>query len=72
MGNDSCWDGDDSKASQHDNRSHHFPEYGDRCDIAIADCGKGDDGPVDGLGDVAEAGVGVLLDDVHDGSFDEH
>lgn len=71
LGDDAGGDGDDGEAGEHDDGGHHFSENRDGCDIAIADGGEGDDGPVDGLGDVAEAGVGALFDDVHDGAFDE-
>ena len=71
VGDDTGGDGDDGEAGEHDDGGHHFAEDRDGCDIAITDGGEGDDSPVDGLGDVAEAWVGVLFDDIHDGAFDE-
>ena len=41
---------------------------GDGGNVAVADCGDGDDSPVDPSGDAGNGGVGVALNAVHGGS----
>ena len=51
---DACRDGDDGVTKEHDDGRKDFTEERDRRDIAVAHCGKCDDGPIDAGGEVGE------------------
>ena len=70
-GHDAGRYGDDGVAENHHQRCHGLAESGLGRNIAIADGGQGDDGPVDAPWDAGET-VGLTLDDVHQGTENDH
>ena len=57
-GYDACWDGDDGVTEKHDDGRKDFTKERDRSDIAIANGGERDDGPIDAGGEVCELRAG--------------
>ncbi len=68
--NDAGRNGDDAIAHDHDGRSQDLTESSVGRDVAVADGGHGNDGPVDGDRDAGEA-VGLALDEVHHRANDD-
>lgn len=54
---DACRNSDDGVAENHDNARQDAAYVSDRGDVAVADSGEGDDGPVDAGADVGEVCV---------------
>ena len=55
---DACWNSDDGVTKEHDDGRKDFTEERDGSDIAVANCGKRDDGPIDAGGEVGELRAG--------------
>ena len=68
--NDTGRYGDDGITQHHDYGGEKLPHGSDGRNVAITSGGKGDNGPVDGFGDIGETGIGAPLNEVHDGPED--
>lgn len=70
---DACGDSDDGVAEYHDKAGEQASDEGDGGDVAVADGGEGDDGPVDAGADVGEVGARTTaLDDEHQRAEDDN
>lgn len=55
----------DGITQDHDKRGNYFAYGCHRCHIAIANCGNGNNGPVNTLGNTVKARVMLVLNHIH-------